>query len=53
MTDVVVEMPDGRKIGYYIDDGKDQVTLVTGKSSILTRKMRKVNIKKALKALGF
>ena len=52
MTDVVVEI-DGKVVGYYIDDGQNQVTLVTKRSSILTRKMRKVKISKALKALGF
>jgi len=51
MTDVIVEMPDGRIIGYYIDDGEHQVSLVTKKSSILTRKMRKVNLKRAIKIL--
>lgn len=51
MTDYIVELPDGRVVSYYVDDGKNQVTLVTKRSSILTRKIRKVNVKKILKAL--
>jgi len=53
VTDYVVEMPDGRVVSYYVDDGKRLVTLVTKRSSVLTRKYKKDPTKKILKALGF
>ncbi len=39
MTYYIYEMPDGRQIGEYVDDGKSEVTLVTERASVLTRKI--------------
>jgi len=51
LTDVILETKDGKKIAYYIPDGRNVVTLVTPKSSILSRPYKKGYVKKTLKAL--
>lgn len=51
MTDVVVELGNGHTVHYYIEDGRSVVTLVSQKSSILSRAYKARWVDKALKIL--
>ena len=51
MTDVILETKEGKRIAYYIPDGRNVVTLVTPRSSILSRPYKKGYERKVLKAL--
>lgn len=51
MSFAILERKGKSTIGYRIDDGKDEVYLLTYKSSIFRRKFRRPKLKKAKKAL--
>ncbi|MHA1288443.1 MAG: hypothetical protein ACTSPB_13650 [Candidatus Thorarchaeota archaeon] len=53
MTDIIIENGTGIVMMTYRDDGKDEVLLVSSKSSILQKKLRiPRSYKKALRALS-
>ena len=52
MSYFVYEFEDGTQVGEYVDDKKSRVTLVTKKSSVLTRKIGVPrSVKKAIGAI--
>ena len=52
MTDKIIEDKDGIVLMTYQDDGIDQVTLISSKSSILQKKIRTPrSVKKAIRLL--
>jgi len=53
MSFVILERKGKETIGYRINDGKDEVYLLTYKSSIYHRKFKRPNFKKAEKALSW
>jgi len=53
MTDYITELPDDETICEYVDDGMNQVVLVTSKASVLRREFREpAAIRKALRIIS-